>query len=238
MKSTFVSTVSHELRTPLTSIKGFITTLMDDTEDIYDCETRQEFYEIINSECDRLTRLITDLLNVSRIEAGRGIELHLGEVDLNFIADQVVASQLAYTADHNIMNKLPRDMPKIIADADKVNQILDNIVSNAVRYSPDGGDITITGEDEGDTVRISVTDQGLGIPEAHRDKIFQRFHVIDDEEDRRTVQGTGIGLYLVQHLARAHGENGVVWLEHSEVGKGSTFSVRLPKEPQIDKSSE
>lgn len=238
MKTTFVSTVSHELRTPLTSIKGFITTLMDDSDGIYDQDTRQEFYEIINSECDRLTRLITDLLNVSRIEAGRGVELHLDEVDLHDITRQVVESQLAYTSDHEIISELPEDLPTIIADADKVVQILENIVNNAVRYSPDGGKIVITGEDEGDTVKIGVTDEGLGIPEAHRDKIFQRFHVIDDEGSRRSVKGTGIGLYLVQHLARAHGEKGAVWLEHSEVGKGSTFSFRLPKDPKSDTASE
>ena len=233
MKTTFVSTVSHELRTPLTSVKGFITTLMDDTDGIYDHETRQEFYEIINSECDRLTRLITDLLNVSRIEAGRGVELHLDEVNLHEIADQVIEAQLAYTSDHAIINRLPEDMPTIVADADKLIQILENLVNNSVRYSPDGGEISITGEDEGETVKISISDHGMGIPEGHRDKIFQRFHVIDDEATRRSVKGTGIGLYLVQHLARAHGEKGSVWLEHSEVGKGSTFSFRLPKKPNI-----
>jgi len=235
MKTTFVSTVSHELRTPLTSIKGFTTTLMDDAEEMYDRETRHEFYDIINSECDRLTRLITDLLNVSRIEAGRGIELQLGEVNLRQITDHVVESQLAYTSGHNILNQLPPDMPTIIADGDKVIQILENILSNAVRYSPEGGDVIITGEDEVDTITISISDQGVGIPEAHRDKIFQRFHVIDDEDGQGAVKGTGIGLYLVQHLARAHGQTGSVWLEHSEVGKGSTFSFRLPKDPRADK---
>ena len=234
MKSTFVSTVSHELRTPLTSIKGFITTLIDDSENMYDCETRQEFYGIINSECDRLTTLITDLLNVSRIEAGRGIELHLGEVDINELVDNVIALQQVSITNHNIINQLPQDFPAIIADLDKVTQIVENIVSNAVRYSPEGGDIVITGEDEGDTITINVSDQGLGIPEAHRDKIFQRFHVIDDESGHGAVKGTGIGLYLVQHLARAHGDRAAVWLEQSEVGKGSTFSFRLPKEPQPD----
>ncbi len=237
MKSTFVSTVSHELRTPLTSIKGFITTLMDDTEEMYDIETRQEFYEIINSECDRLTRLITDLLNVSRIEAGRGIELHLGAVSIKEIVAAVAENQRAATNKHRIIDAVPEEMPSIVADADKVYQILENIVSNAIRYSPEGGDVTITGEDEGETIKLSVSDQGIGIPPEHRDKIFHRFHKVPtDEGDHGAVKGTGIGLYLVQHLARAHGEKAEVWLENSEIGKGSTFSFRLPKEPSVERS--
>ncbi len=238
MKSTFVSTVSHELRTPLTSIKGFITTLMDDSDDMYDCETRQEFYGIINAECDRLTTLITDLLNVSRIEAGRGVELHLGEVDMNEVVNNLTALQQANTTEHNITSELPENFPVIIADLDKVTQILENIVSNAVRYSPEGGNVVITGEDEGDTIRVNISDEGLGIPEAHRDKIFQRFHVIDDESEHGAVKGAGIGLYLVQHLARCHGDKASVWLDQSEVGKGSTFSFRLPKEPQPDSGAQ
>ncbi len=236
MKSTFVSTVSHELRTPLTSIKGFITTLMDDTEELYDIETRQEFYEIINSECDRLTRLITDLLNVSRIEAGRGIELHLGAVDICDIVNSVIENQRTVTSKHRLVCEMPAEMPAIVADADKLYQILENIVSNAIRYSPEGGDVTISGEDEGDTVKLSVSDQGIGIPPEHRDMIFHRFHKVPtDDGDHGAVKGTGIGLYLVQHLARAHGDRAEVWLEHSEIGKGSTFSVRLPKEPSVDR---
>ncbi|MFP3903894.1 MAG: sensor histidine kinase, partial [Armatimonadota bacterium] len=238
MKTTFVSTVSHELRTPLTSIKGFITTLMDDTDNMYDHQTRMEFYEIINQECDRLTRLINDLLNVSRIEAGRGIDLQLSEVDLYRIAEQVRELEQGYTDQHDIINDLPEDFPTIIADADKVTRILENIVSNAIRYSPSGGQVIMSGRDEGDTVVIDISDEGLGIPEAHRSKIFQRFHVIDNDEGRETIKGTGIGLYLVQHLARAHGEEADVWLAHSEVGEGSTFSVRLPKEPQLEGSEE
>jgi len=152
--------------------------------------------------------------------------------------NRVIGLQQAATTDHNIINQLPDDFPIIIADLDKVTQIVENIISNAVRYSPEGGDIVVTGEDEDDTIRINITDHGLGIPEIHRDKIFQRFHVIDDESGHGAVKGTGIGLYLVQHLARVHGDKASVWLEQSEVGKGSTFSFRLPKEPQPDSGAE
>lgn len=235
MKTAFVSTVSHELRTPLTSIKGFIATLLDDKEGIYDEETRMEFYQIIDSECDRLTRLINDLLNVSRIESGRGLEIILTEVNLAEIAEKVTRAQQAYTDRHEVYSTIPKDFPPIMADADKVTQILDNLVGNAVKYSPNGGKVVVSAEDEGETIRIDVSDEGLGVPEHHREKIFERFHMVDDDVDHKAVKGTGIGLYLVRHLARAHG--GDVWLAYSEVGKGSTFSVRLPKQPKVDEKA-
>ncbi|MCD6351888.1 MAG: PAS domain S-box protein [Armatimonadetes bacterium] len=235
MKTAFVSTVSHELRTPLTSIKGFISTLLDDTEGMYDDETRREFYEIIDQECDRLTRLINDLLNVSRIESGRALEMYITHVNLHEIAESVCQAQQAYTERHTIVNAVPPDFPIIEADADKVTQILDNLVGNAVKYSPDGGEVKISATDEGDYVKLEVSDQGLGVPEEHRDKIFERFQMVEDES-RKAIKGTGIGLYLVRHLARAHG--GDVWLEWSEVGKGSRFAVRLPKKQPTKRDEE
>jgi PAS domain S-box-containing protein len=228
MKTAFVSTVSHELRTPLTSIKGFIATLLDDKDgDLYDDETRYEFYTIIDQECDRLTRLISDLLNVSRIESGRALDMQISEVDIQELATRVLTQQQSYTDRHQLVCEVPESFPHIEADADKVQQILDNLVGNAVKYSPQGGTVSISAEDEGDKVRIDVRDQGLGIPDRHKDKIFERFHMVDDDVDHKAIKGTGIGLYLVRHLARAHG--GEVWLSWSEVGKGSQFSVELPK---------
>ncbi|MEN6302409.1 MAG: ATP-binding protein, partial [Armatimonadia bacterium] len=235
MKTAFVSTVSHELRTPLTSIKGFTATLIDDTEGMYDEETRMEFYHIIDTECDRLTRLITDLLNISRIESGRGIDIIISDVNLHDIAVQVTKSQQTYTDRHKVYTTIPEDFPLLKADSDKITQILDNLIGNAVKYSPSGGDVVVAAEDEGSTIRLDISDQGLGIPEHHRDKIFQRFHMVDDDVDHKAVKGTGIGLYLVKHLAQAHG--GDVFLSSSEVGKGSTFSVRLPKQPKVDEKA-
>ncbi|MGE5530766.1 MAG: ATP-binding protein [Bacteroidota bacterium] len=235
MKTAFVSTVSHELRTPLTSIKGFTATLIDDTDGIYDDETRMEFYHIIDTECDRLTRLITDLLNVSRIESGRGIDIIVSDVNLHDLATQVTKSQQTYTDRHKVYTTIPADFPLLKADSDKVTQILDNLIGNAVKYSPNGGEVVVAAEDEGATIRLDISDDGLGIPDHHRDKIFQRFHMVDDDVDHKAVKGTGIGLYLVKHLAQAHG--GDVWLSRSEVGKGSTFSVRLPKQPKLDKEA-
>lgn len=229
MKTAFVSTVSHELRTPLTSIKGFISTLLEDDEGMYDEETRREFLIIINEECDRLTRLISDLLNVSKIESGRGLDLQLSDVDLGQLLRRVAANHQPYTKKHEIAARAP-DSLIIRADADKLTQVLDNLVGNAVKYSPNGGRVEIIATEEDDAIRIDVTDEGLGIPERHRDHIFQRFHQVDDDVDHKSIGGTGIGLYLVQHLAQAHG--GRVWLESSVVGEGSTFSLRLPKDPE------
>jgi two-component system phosphate regulon sensor histidine kinase PhoR len=231
MKTAFVSTVSHELRTPLTSIKGFISTLLDDVDNIYDDETRREFYEIIDQECDRLTRLISDLLNVSRIESGRALDMQLGDVDLHKVVGRVLQAQQQYTARHKLINQIAEDFPFIEADSDKIYQVIDNLIGNAIKYAPEGGTITVGAEDEGSTIRLDITDQGLGIPERHRDKIFERFHMVDDDVDHKAIKGTGIGLYLVRHLTRAHG--GDVWLSWSEVGKGSTFSVRLPKVARV-----
>ncbi len=233
MKTAFVSTVSHELRTPLASIKGFISTLLADEQENYDTATRREFYTIVDQECDRLNRLVQDLLNIARIEEGRGLELHWGTVDVPDLCDKVLAAFKAYAARHDFTVTFPSDFPEIVADVDRVHQIVENLVSNAVKYAPDGGTITIKGalEDEA-AIRIDVSDEGVGVPKDQRAMIFERFNRGDEEGQGRVVSGTGIGLYLVKHLAQAHG--GDVWLEESTVGKGSTFSVRLPTVPPDD----
>lgn len=227
MKTAFVSTVSHELRTPLTSIKGFISTLLQDVDNFYDADTVHEFYTIIDQECDRLTRLISDLLNVSRIEAGRALDLNPTPVNIPSIVDKVVATQKSYTSRHEFVVELDPEIPTIVADSDKVDQILTNLVSNSIKYAPEGGTITVTGRPTNGIVRMAVIDQGMGIPKEHLDKVFDRFHRIDNR-DTRKVGGTGIGLYLVKHLVEAHG--GKIWVE-SEVGKGSSFIFELPKCP-------
>ncbi len=140
MKTAFVSTVSHELRTPLTSIKGFISTLLQDVDNFYDKDTVHEFYTIIDQECDRLTRLISDLLNVSRIEAGRALDLNPQPVQITDVVDKVVAAQKSYTSKHEFSIDMEPDLPTIVADMDKVDQILTNLTNNAVKYSPNGGD--------------------------------------------------------------------------------------------------
>jgi PAS domain S-box-containing protein len=227
MKTAFVSTVSHELRTPLTSIKGFISTLLSDTEGYYDKETQREFYQIIDQECDRLTRLISDLLNVSRIEAGRALDLNLQPMDFGALVAKVISVQSSYVTEHKLVKEVDSGLPTIIGDEDKVDQVLTNLVNNAIKYSPKGGEIKVKAWEEGAAIHCYVSDQGMGIPKDHLPKVFDRFHRVDTR-DTRKVGGTGIGLFLVKHLIEAHG--GRIWVE-SEVGVGSTFHFTLPKSP-------
>jgi len=229
MKSAFVATVSHELRTPLTAIKGFIATLLMDSDDAFPPEERREFYSIIDQETDRLTRLINDLLNIARIEAGESLKPVYKEVDFYKLSQKVVMIQRQATNKHAIVHDVPSDLPKIIADEDKVDQILTNLLSNAIKYSPNGGEIRVKAwEEDADHIIFYVSDQGMGIPKQHLTKIFEKFHRVDNTDTRKQY-GTGLGLYLVKHLVEViHG--GQIWVE-SEVGVGSTFYVRLPKVP-------
>ena len=228
MKTAFVSTVSHELRTPLTSIKGFISTLLQDTEGYFDQSDRLEFYGIIDSECDRLQRLIEDLLNVSRIESGRALQMNWSTFNPLDIIQKSLQVQRAYASDsHNLQFKTRGDLPPLVGDSDKFDQILTNLVSNAIKYSPSGGDVIVDVSSDGESLTISVSDQGMGIPPGKLNKVFEKFERVDNR-DTRQAGGTGIGLFLVRHLVECH--EGKVWAE-STVGKGSKFTFTIPLEP-------
>ena len=224
MKTAFVSTVSHELRTPLTSIKGFIATLLQDEDDYFGPEERREFYEIIDSECDRLRRLIEDLLNVSRIESGRSLQLHTKMFDPVRAAEGVLQAQRAYSDKHALKLDADFEVPQIEGDEDKFDQILTNLVSNAIKYSPKGGLVKIAMSCDDMMLKVSVSDQGIGIPADKLSRIFEKFERIDNR-DTRQAGGTGIGLFLVKHLVELHG--GVI-SAHSENNSGSTFTFEIP----------
>lgn len=231
LKTDFVSTVSHELRTPLTAIKGFIRTLLDDPSgEFYDHEIRMEFYGIIDSECDRLIRLINDLLNVSRIERGLPLQLNYSNFAVESLIDQCLNFHRGYTQKHTLVTDISIANPNIVADKDKLDQVLSNLISNAIKYSPDGGDITISVVDEGNQLRFGISDQGMGIPPEHLDRIFQRFHRVHSG-DSQLVSGTGIGLFLAKSLVEAHG--GLIWVV-STVGEGSTFFFTILKQPPLE----
>ena len=233
MKSSFVAMASHELRTPLTAIKGFVSTLlMDDT---FELEDRREFYQIIDHECDRLTRLINDLLNTARIEANESLTPHYTRVALHELVEKSVIIQKQASARHNVYAKIEGDLPEVIADEDKLDQILTNLLNNAIKYSPAGGDVIVHAKVEGETVLIGVEDHGIGIPPDHLAKVFDKFHRVHNEDNRK-IYGTGLGLFLVKHLVeQVH--TGQIWVE-SEVGKGSTFWFRIPIELDIEKAKE
>lgn len=229
MKTEFVSAVSHELRTPLTSIKGFIATLLEDREGYFDAETRYEFYQIIDQETDRLRRLIEDLLNLSRIERGVALQPHWQRVDLTKVIDRVLSIQKGYTDKHQLIADVPEPLPLIVADEDKLESVLTNLVNNAIKYSPNGGEVRVRAVREDNSILISVQDQGIGIPKDKLTRIFEKFERVDVKETR-AAGGTGLGLYLVKHLVELH--EGQIWAESEGVGKGSTFYVRIPIYPK------
>lgn len=244
MKTEFVSIVSHELRTPLTPMKGFVRTLLDDeNEEWYTRDDRREFYGIIETNVDRLSRLINDLLNVSRIEKKgvEGIEMNFEEVDLREATEEVVHIQKGRTDKHTLIIDFEPEHILAESDGDIIQNILQNLVSNAIKYSPEGGEVRIIGriEPEQNTVLIGVKDQGMGIPIPAQKDLFKPFGRIKNAEGRRhKVSGTGIGLYLVKNLVLAH--KGEIWVESDpSKRKGTTFWFRIPiKQPEPETPQE
>jgi len=235
MKTEFVSIVAHELRTPLTPLKGFVSTLLDDEkEEWYDRETRREFYTIIDENVDRLSRLVNDLLGVSRIE-----RLGVGGIEMNWepnvgirkVAEEVLRTQRGRTDKHTfVLDFEPEDI-EIEADREKFQNILQNFVSNAIKYSPKGGEIRIIARlkpADADfpysSVWIGIKDPGMGI-DLNRLKRMGKAFCDVRSSGRPKASDTGIGLYLVKALIAAH--HGVMTVD-SELGKGSTFGIRLP----------
>ncbi len=238
MKSSFVAMASHELRTPLTAIKGFSSTLLDGLdEDIYSKDESKEFLGIVVSECDRLRRLIDDLLNTARIEAGESLKPNYTRFELLPLVEKVVRVQNQASHNHEVKTAFNlKDLPQtLIGDEDKVDQVLTNLLNNAIKYSPAGGDVTVGLWRDGEEIVFSIQDQGIGIPADHLSKVFERFHRVNNDDNRK-IYGTGLGLYLVKHLVE-HVHLGRVWAE-SEVGKGSTFFVALPVELDLEKAKE
>jgi two-component system phosphate regulon sensor histidine kinase PhoR len=227
LKTSFVAAASHELRTPLTSIRGFVATLLQAGEGGFDWETQAEFLEIVDTEAERLGQLLDDLLNTARIESGMAIQFNFQGVDLNLVIKGVVKLQSSYVRGHTIEVEC-EGLPPVQADEAKIIQVLNNLLGNAIKYSPNGGTITISAAEEDGGVRISVSDQGMGIPKEALSKMFQRFYRVEGSH-MVGIKGTGLGLYLIKHLIDGH--NGRIWVE-SEFGQGSTFSFWIPKEPQ------
>lgn len=230
MKAQLLSTVSHELRTPLASIKGFATTLL--RQDVrWDETTQRDFLRIIEEEADRLTEIIDNLLDMSQIEAG-ALRVEKEPMQLRTLIRDVVDAVRMRTEAHWFVVDLPAELPRVLADARRIRQVLRNLLENAVKYSQ-GGQITVACEVEDAQVVVSVSDQGEGIPPEYLDKIFERFFQVDGAVTRR-VGGSGLGLSIVRGIVEAHG--GRIWAE-SAVGQGSTFRFTLPIAPSDDASS-
>lgn len=221
LKLDVISMLSHEMRTPLASIKGYATALL--LEDAgWDAATRTEFLETIDEESDRLTRLIEGILESASIEAN-SLRIELEPILLPRIAKGVV-ERIAIRSDlHQFVLMFGPTFPIIEADAQRIEQVLTNLMDNAVKYSPDGGLIVMRGEVQPDEVVVSVVDQGIGIAPEDLNKLFERFFRASPE--RRRVAGTGLGLPISNSIVRAHG--GRIWAE-STVGSGTTLSFTLP----------
>ena len=220
-KSDFVSTVSHELRTPLTSIYGFAETLMRDDVDFTDTE-RETFLRYIASESERLIRIVDELLNVARLEAGT-LAVTLTPVDLGAAAREAVSTAREQDGGlHRFLVEVDPAELAVRADREKLGQVLANLLDNAARYSPEGGTITVSARGGIDAAEITVSDEGIGIPRADQQRIFSKFF---RAERAPAGQGTGLGLFLVRGLVTAMG--GRIWVDSDE-GDGSRFTFELP----------
>lgn len=224
----FVSNVSHELRTPLTSMRSYIEALNDGAW--RDPEIAPRFLEVTQNETDRMIRMIQDLLHLSRIDAGKSdLELEIADLTELFAHvlsrfDMLVHSSEYESKTYSIKRELLEDPVWVEIDADRIIQVLDNIMNNAIKYSPDGGVITGRMEKRGDQVVISISDQGMGIPKADLQKVFSRFYRVDRARSR-AMGGSGLGLAISKEVVEQHG--GRIWAESTE-GTGTTFYVSLP----------
>jgi signal transduction histidine kinase len=223
MKADFLATASHELRTPVAAVYGAAMTLMRRDYVVGD-EARTRLLEIIASESDRLTRIVDDVLWASRVDSGR-LTLAIDQFDAGQIATGIVAAARAHLPPNvTISFAPPSELPAVAGDPDKVRQVLANLLDNAVKYSPDGGQVELRIEEQEGRMRFSVRDLGLGIPPAEQARVFEKFYRLDPQLTRG-VGGTGLGLYICRELVRRMG--GRIWVASGK-GPGSTFFFELP----------
>ena len=218
----FVANVSHEFKTPLTAIQGFAETLLGGALD--DKANSKRFMEIIREHAQRLARLTDDLLKLSRIEAGR-LDLESGPVSVTGLVNGCVetARLKAEAKGVRITVELPKGLPPVRGDAVQLGEVLQNLVDNALQYTPAGGRIDVTAYSNSNEVIFTVADTGIGIPESDLERIFERFYRVDAARARE-AGGTGLGLSIARHIVDAHG--GRIWVE-SAVGQGSRFRFSI-----------
>lgn len=222
LKDELIPTVSHELRTPLTTLRGFVELLL--ARD-FPPEKERQFLGIVDQETMRLTRLIDDFLDIQRIESGRQ-EYRFGSLDVLPLLRDMAELFLKSNHKHTISVDAPAGLPLARADGERIRQVLENLISNALKFSPAGGEILLRARQGGNEIEISVTDPGIGIPAEEIPKLFSKFYRVERPGMPR-FPGTGLGLALVMEIVQKHG--GRVWVE-SELGRGSTFFLTIPLE--------
>ena len=224
MRRQFVGDVSQNLRTPLTAIKGYMEGLMDG---VFPPEA--ETYQQIFAEADRLSRLVDDLQELSRVEA-KAYTLELQPLNFSSFVD-IAIKRLSLNARNRqveLRASIPADLPRIVADPDRITQVLTNLLGNAIAYTPAGGSVTITASKQAENVLVSIKDTGIGIAPEHLAHIFDRFYRVDKSRSRQAGGGSGIGLTIARHLVEAQG--GRIWVESAGEGQGSTFAFTLKAE--------
>ena len=222
LKAELISILAHEMRTPLTSIKGYSTALLME-EASFGPETQREFLQIVDEECDILQDLIHDLLESSVIDAGL-LRLEPQPVRLPHLARGVTDDMAHRTQTHRFLTDFAEHIPIVDADPNRIEQVLRNLLDNAVKYSPQGGLIVVRGEVRGDEVVVSVADQGVGIAPEHLNRLFEKFFRVASALGRHVV-GSGLGLPIARTIVESHG--GRIWAE-SQLGQGTTLSFTLP----------
>jgi two-component system phosphate regulon sensor histidine kinase PhoR len=227
MRSDFVANVSHELKTPVTSVRGFSETLM--SGEVTDEETTKQFLKIIHDESQRLDRLISDLLNLSKIERQK-MPLNLETLNMTALVHEVSVTLQGAIEEKRTRLVLPDPSKDVYlqGDEDRLRQIILNLVGNGINYTAEGGTVTVSLKENVEKVRLIIKDDGIGIPEESLPRIFERFYRVDRARSRHSG-GTGLGLAIVKHLIESH--HGEIEVESRE-GEGTTFTVILPKKQE------
>lgn len=223
LKTTFISVISHELKTPVALIKGYVSTLRREDAN-WDPSVIQDSLAVIEEEADHLTELIENLLDASRLQAGV-LSMNLADIALGPLIERIAQKFQTQTSQHKIIVDLPPNFPVIMADENRISQLLSNLISNAIKYSPEGGEIRISGQVRPEQVIVCVSDEGSGIPPEDIPFVFDRFYRA--ENAKRTTKGAGLGLYLARAVVEAHG--GHIWVD-PKAGKGTRICFSLPKE--------
>ncbi len=222
-RSTFISVISHELQTPIAIIKGYASTLAR-TDATFDRESLRSRLQAVEEEADRLNKLVGNLLYASRIQAG-GLQMELATLDLSNLVQKVTHRLQVKSPGVTVKVNLPPNLPTVMADRDRIEEVLENLLDNAVKYSPDKPVVTVVCRTTGDEVIVSVSDAGMGISLREQEQIFDRFYRVGNAMTN-SLQGAGLGLYICRAIVEAHG--GRIWVE-SALHQGSTFLFSLPR---------